>query len=69
MSKERIDWEAFSDCVMCTNWGSIAELERTLTLSHNQAWRVWHGKPVGTETFLRVCKAMRIEATKFLVPA
>lgn len=65
-TKASIDWDAFSDCVLATRWGSMKELQKTMNLSRGTAFRIWHGKPVSLIPFLQICRAMEIDPNCFL---
>jgi hypothetical protein len=63
-----IDWQAFSDCIICTRWGSAYELWDDLgRTSKSTAYNAWNGKPIGLIPFLRICKKMRVDPTSFLM--
>lgn len=61
-----IDWGAFTDCVLATNWSRPVDLQRQFGFSQSTTMAIWHARPVGLVPFLRVCRAMNIPATDFL---
>ena len=61
-----IDWQAFADCICSTAWSRPVDLKNQLGLSQSTTMAAWHGKPIGLVPFLRICRAMKIEASNFL---
>lgn len=67
VARPDVDWGAFSDCVLSTNWSRAIDLKREFGFSQSTTMAIWHGRPVGLVPFLRVCRAMNIEPCYFLV--
>lgn len=61
-----VDWTMFGEAVR-RSWETQYAMNKRMRFGGSTRNAAWHGKPLGVVPFLRLCKAMRVEATLFLM--